>query len=237
MERIKEEMKQYWAERVPAFSAQRCREFQSPKQALWMAEFLRYLPADRLLRILDIGTGTGFFASLLTMVGHQVVGIDLTEAMITEAKRKGEQYQWNAEFHVMDAEAPAFPAASFDAIVSRNVTWTLPHLPKAYAAWHRLLKKGGVLLNFDADYCHEKPCQTLPEEHAHHTLSAECMSAYEKMKAALRQVHVRPQWDQELLQTAGFSEITVDETVWQRIYGTMDEFYNPTPIFAIAARA
>lgn len=237
MERIKEEMKEYWAERVPAFSVQRCREFQSPKHALWMAEFMRYLPLETPLQILDIGTGTGFFASLLTTAGHRVVGIDLTEAMIAEAKRKCAQYCWNAEFHVMDAEAPAFPEASFDAIVSRNVTWALPHLPKAYTAWHRLLKKGGVLLNFDADYCHERPCQTLPKEHAHHQLSSDCMAAYERMKDELRQAQLRPKWDRELLRAAGFSDITVDETVWQRIYGTLDEFYNPTPIFTIAARA
>lgn len=236
MEQIKEEMKQYWTRRVEAFSAQRCREFQSPKHALWLAEFERYLP-QRPLRILDIGTGTGFFASLLSGLGHYVVGIDLTERMITEAKRKRNQYGWHAEFHVMDAEQMTFTAQSFDAIVTRNLTWALPHLPEAYCHWRTFLKDGGILINFDADYCHEKPCYTLPPNHAHRGLGEEMKSAYEQMKEELRQNQLRPAWDKELLENAGFSHVHVDTDVWQRIYAVKDEFYNPTPIFTVTAKA
>ena len=46
----------------------------------------------------------------------------------------------------------------------------------------------------------------------------------------------RPQWDIQLLEAVGFHSIQVDTTVWQRVYGKQDEFYNPTPIFAIVAR-
>ena len=35
-------------------------------------------------------------------------------------------------------------------IVSRNLTWNLPHPEMAYKEWLRVLKKGGRLLNFDA---------------------------------------------------------------------------------------
>jgi hypothetical protein len=45
----------------------------------------------------------------------------------------------------------------------------------------------------------------------------------------------RPQWDVQLLLQAGFSEIRVDNGVWKRVYQEIDEFYNPTPIFTIAA--
>ena len=48
---------------------------------------------------------------------------------------------------------------------------------------------------------------------------------------------LRPNWDVELLKAAGFRDTRVDTTVWQRIYHNVDEFYNPTPIFLIAARA
>ena len=47
----------------------------------------------------------------------------------------------------------------------------------------------------------------------------------------------RPDWDRELLQQAGFSHIRVDTGIWWEIYTKQDEFYNPTPIFAISARA
>ena len=45
----------------------------------------------------------------------------------------------------------------------------------------------------------------------------------------------RPEWDLRLLIDAGFSRVTVDTGVWKRVYAEPDEFYNPTPIFTIAA--
>ena len=63
------------------------------------------------------------------------------------------------------------------------------------------------------------------------------MQQYEVMKEELRQPYVRPAWDMNLLKQAGFSNIRVDTSVWKRIYADVDEFYNPTPIFTIAAEA
>ena len=45
----------------------------------------------------------------------------------------------------------------------------------------------------------------------------------------------RPQWDVQLLTECGFERIIVDNGVWKRIYAEVDEFYNPVPIFTIAA--
>ena len=45
----------------------------------------------------------------------------------------------------------------------------------------------------------------------------------------------RPQWDVQLLIEAGFERVTVDKGVYKRIYAEIDEFFNPTPIFTIAA--
>jgi ubiquinone/menaquinone biosynthesis C-methylase UbiE len=58
----------------------------------------------------------------------------------------------NVSFKIMDAEELDFASESFDALVTRNLTWTLPHIEKAYHEWFRILKPGGVLINFDADY-------------------------------------------------------------------------------------
>ena len=51
-----------------------------------------------------------------------------------------------------DAEKLDFADESFDVVISRNLTWTLPHPIDAYQEWMRVLKKGGVLINFDAEY-------------------------------------------------------------------------------------
>ena len=45
----------------------------------------------------------------------------------------------------------------------------------------------------------------------------------------------RPQWDVQLLVEAGFERVMVDMGVYKRIYAEIDEFFNPTPIFTIAA--
>ena len=128
MEPIKHEMKRYWSRRVEKFSALRCREFESEKHRQWMRELERHLPAGRSLDILDVGTGTGFFALLLAEKGHRVTGIDLTPGMIREAGRLSAELGLPARFLVMDAELPELPARSFDAIVTRKLTWTLPSL-------------------------------------------------------------------------------------------------------------
>ena len=238
MQQLKEQTVQYWTKRVEGFSALRKKEFLGEKHDQWLRELMSYLPHQEGLSILDIGTGTGFFSMLLAAASHHVTGIDLTADMIEEAKRISASLHLPATFLVMDAENPDFAPASFDAIVTRNLTWCLPHLPEAYCAWHRILKHGGLLLNFDADDCRDALAPALPAHHAHQDISPNLIEEYEAIKKTLRACQQpRPQWDVALLQQAGFRDITVDPTVWKRIYNKQDEFFNPTPIFTIAARA
>ncbi len=236
MDEIKRQITDYWAQRTENFSWMREKELARNRQ-LWLAEFERLLP-DRASKILDVGTGTGFLAFLLAPLGQSVTGIDLTPEMIDRAKRTARDLDVSAEFFVMDAESPHFPAGSFDAIVTRNLTWCLPNLSRAYSAWHDILKPDGTLINFDGDYPREKKCENLPPRHAHSDVCACLMSEYEVIKGELRSVQrPRPDWDVELLKDAGFRDISVDFGAWDRLYGARDEFYNPTPIFKITARA
>lgn len=237
MEPMKQQMTDYWSRRAEGFAALRKKEFSGAMRARWLAEFRRCLPAQTGLRILDLGTGSGFFALLLAMEGHQVTGIDLTPDMISQAKAAAHAQAVQAEFYVMDAERPAFEPGSFDVLVTRNLTWALPHLADAYRAWHALLRPDGRLINFDADYCREEE-RPLPENHAHKDIDPALCRAYAHFKDALRPMQQpRPQWDIQLLRQAGFHDICVDTGVWQRIYQEFDEFYNPTPIFTITANA
>ena len=238
MEPVKERIEHYWSHRAESFQELRLKEFEDEKHLRWLAEFRRYLPEGRPLRILDLGTGTGFFSFILAAEGHSLTGIDLTPEMIRGAKISGGILDLSAEFLVMDAEQPDFPPESFDALVTRNLTWTLPHLPRAYRAWYELLKPGGVLINFDADYCRAQERETpeLPENHAHKDLPP-WMKRENRIitqeVGALQQP--RPQWDVQLLTEYGFERIIVDNGVWKRIYAEIDEFYNPVPIFTVAA--
>lgn len=236
MEEIKREIADYWTGRVNQFEALRMDELNSPKRQRWLDELRRYLPEWRPLDVLDIGTGTGFFCFLLMAERHRATGIDLSAEMIRGARRTGDLLGFQPAFYVMDAENPDFPEASFDAIVTRNLTTFLPHLPLAYRRWLKLLRPGGILINFDGDYNFSPSDAPLPKNHAHQDLTAAQNAAYAHISAELRAIQKpRPAWDEALLAEAGFRDISVDRAVYQRIYREIDRFYNPTPIFCITA--
>ncbi|MBQ9420849.1 MAG: methyltransferase domain-containing protein [Lachnospiraceae bacterium] len=236
MNAFKERVTNYWTKRADDFAELRIRELKSPLRSYWWAEMAKHLPMGRNLRILDLGTGTGFFTFLLTEKGNRVTGIDLTEQMIVDARKTADLLGMDTEFHVMDAEAPDFAEGSFDALVTRNLTWVLPNLADAYRNWFKLLAPGGVLINFDADYCHAGPQTELPENHAHNSIARELMEENDAITEEMKALQgIRPQWDVELLSAAGFERISIDTGTWRRIYRVKDEFYNPVPVFSIAA--
>ena len=236
MEAIKREITDYWTGRVAQFEKLRLDELKSDKRQRWLYELRRRLPQGRKLNILDIGTGTGFFAFILAAEGHWVTGIDLTAEMINGARRTSVLLNLYPSFKVMDAEDPEFIPGSFDAIVTRNLTTFLPNLPEAYRVWHGLLRPGGVLVNFDADYYFDHTDAPLPENHAHRDLTPGQNAAYAHISDEMRAFQrPRPAWDVALLEAAGFRGISVDREVYRRIYREIDRFYNPTPIFCITA--
>ena len=232
----KEKIVKYWEKRSDSFLEQRRQELHSTMAERWIKEINAQLPEGKNLKILDVGCGAGFFTILLAKAGHQVTGIDLTPDMIKNARILAEEEGVNCEFTVMDAENPEFPDGTFDVIISRNLTWTLPHVRHAYQEWLRVLKKGGVLLNFDANYgiTDFSNVEDLPENHAHNTLGNDMMRECEEIKRQLPiSSYSRPAWDLETLGSMDLKDFRVDLGISSRIYLEKDEFYNPTPMFML----
>ena len=100
----------------------------------------------------------------------------------------------------------------------------------------RVLKNGGIMLNFDANYGLEDSTDTslLPKMHAHNMLGSDMMRECDEIKHQLPISSCsRPAWDLQTLETLGVKRIYVDLGISSRIYCEKDEFYNPTPMFAL----
>lgn len=234
----KEKIANYWTKRSDSFKEQRRAELHSEMADKWMQELERFLP-DRPLKILDVGCGAGFFSILLAKKGHEVIGIDLTPDMILHSRELAEEEGAICTFEVMDAENPDFADETFDVIVSRNLTWTLPDAAKAYKEWLRVLKPDGMLLNVDANYGMDNFADTskLPTNHAHFTVGDAMMQECEEIKRQLPiSSYVRPAWDLEILGKLGIEKFSIDLGISRRIYTKIDEFYNPTPLFMVCAK-
>ena len=155
---LEQKVQEYWTCRAHDFSTVRKNELKDNEiSGRWLAEIGQNLPVSSGLDILDVGTGTGYFAILLALHGHRTTGIDFTRAMLQEAEETADSYAANASFLYMDAQALDFPDNSFDAIVTRNLTWTIPEPEKAYQEWHRVLRPGGILLNLYAIITRRNP--------------------------------------------------------------------------------
>ncbi len=97
-------------------------------------------------RVADLGCGTGSLAVLLAERGYAVSGIDVSPAMVERARAKAADAGLPVEFAVGDASTPELPAAAFDVVLVRHVTWALPDPRDGLRRWTDLLAPGGRMV-------------------------------------------------------------------------------------------
>lgn len=99
-------------------------------------------------RILVDGCGTGADLPYLPS-GVEVVATDLTPAMVERTRARARSLGLACDARVMDAQALAFPDASFDGVVLHLILAVVPDPVAALREVERVLKPGGRAVVFD----------------------------------------------------------------------------------------
>ena len=112
--------------------------------------FLRAAAPDRPGLAVDVGCGPGYTTRLVADVlrPRRMVGIDRSEAFITEARRTGGS---NVSYLVHDAAAVPFPVGPADLIYARFVATHLSDPTTTIRGWATQLVPGGLLLLDETD--------------------------------------------------------------------------------------
>lgn len=119
--------------------------------AVWLEEFKRYVPSEG-KRLLDLGCGTGFASLLLAESGFEVTGVDQSENMLNEARRKAKERDVAIDWNQGDLVTYEPKEASFDVVVARWVFWTLPDPVTVLQNAYKALKPGGSIVIFDGTW-------------------------------------------------------------------------------------
>lgn len=123
-------------------------DYRSAEYQRWLDTLASVLPASP-ADVLDVASGTGYLALAAASLGHRVTATDLAPGMLDELVAHAESRGLTVETGLGDAVDPAFPPASFDAVTSRHLLWTLREPARAMANWKLLLRPGGRLVAVD----------------------------------------------------------------------------------------
>lgn len=252
---LEQEIIHYWTNRAAGYSKVNQEELQGSQKRQWFCElqgqiersYPGHQPQD--ITVLDIGTGPGFFAIILAEAGYRVTAIDSTSEMLKEAKQNAGPLAGQIRLIQMDAQRLTFADQIFDVVISRNLTWVLPDPLAAYASWLNVLKPGGLLLNYDANwygYLYDEEKRLLYEQDREAVTEHQLEDHYigtdiDSMERIAMQVpssaKLRPAWDLGVLQRLPVRQVETDPEVWRRVWSDTEKVnYKSTPMFRIMVR-
>ena len=103
--------------------------------------------------VLEVAAGTGVVSLRLAEKAGHVYALDLSQAMVTEAKKKaGGKNLENIEFLVDDAYELPFESGKFDAVICSNALHNMKDTATPLMEMRRVLKPGGRV--FTPTFCH-----------------------------------------------------------------------------------
>ncbi|RCV47775.1 class I SAM-dependent methyltransferase [Marinitenerispora sediminis] len=148
---VRERVRRYWDWRAASFQAD---IGAMPNRQSWLDAYsgavARLLPGRSApLRVLDVGSGTGFVAIAFAELGHDVTAVEPAAAMTAIAEREAAAAGVRIDVRTGYADPlPPLPPG-FDLVTCRNLLWTLPDPVRALAAWRSVLRPGGAVLVAD----------------------------------------------------------------------------------------
>ena len=94
-------------------------------------------------QMLEIGCGTGHWTAFFSQLGFQIVATDVSEPMLSEAKKKS---IFNTTFMEADVLQLPFSDDHFDQVAAVTSLEFCKDIPQAFAEMKRVLKPGGWLI-------------------------------------------------------------------------------------------
>ena len=147
-----EQINEDWSIRSDNYNRYVVEELETERPKVWLDLIRQQTLQDRKMKVLDAGCGPGFFSVLLSLDGHDVTGVDGSEGMLAHARENAKAYGAHPTLLKGDFGNLPFEDNTFDLVISRNVTHIITNHLKVYGEWLRILKPGGVLLIFDANW-------------------------------------------------------------------------------------
>ena len=150
--------------------------------------------------VLDLGSGAGndcFVARAIVGETGKVIGVDITEAMISKARDNAEKLNFNnVEFRQGEIEDLPLAANRVDVVISNCVLNLVPDKQKAFAETYRVLKPGGHFSISDVVLVGELPAGLVNAAEMY----AGCVAGAIQKEAYL-----------EIIRKAGFTNVTVQK--------------------------
>lgn len=175
--------------------------FYKERWASWSDESLRRLltlaDPKPSWRVLDIATGTGFTALAVAPLVAEVVGLDISPGMLTQARQRGISVP-NVSWIEASADCLPFADADFDLVMSRIAPHHFPDIPAFLAEARRVLRPGGVFVLADT---------TVPDDDGQ---AAGWQNAVERERDPSHVANLSPETWRRLVTDAGLTVTDLD---------------------------